>query len=108
MKQVRELSFREFIYEYMKYYMEHGKDSTGVSTDSKLVNPRSKFKGVNVNHIRIHVTADHNVEALSVTIYPDGVDSDNNKTRGQYHDQCIIFRIDSVLIENGVKIVRYF
>ena len=81
-------------YEYMKYYMEHGEDPTGVSTNSKLVIPRSKFEGVNVNHIRIHVTADHNVDALSATIYPDGVNSDDRNTRDQYHNRCIIFRID--------------
>lgn len=81
-------------YEYMKYYMEHGEDPTGVDTKSTLVIPRSKFEGVNVNHIRIHVTADHNVDALSATIYPDGVNSDDRNTRDQYHNRCIIFRID--------------
>lgn len=82
-------------YEYMKYYMEHGEDPTGVSTNSKLVIPRSKFEGVNVNHIRVHVTADHNVDALSATIYPDGADSDdrNRRTYWQKHG-CIIFRVD--------------
>lgn len=82
-------------YEYMKYYMEHGEDPTGVSTNSKLVIPRSKFEGVNVNHIRVHVTADHNVDALSATIYPDGADSDdrNMRTYWQKHG-CIIFRVD--------------
>ena len=87
----------------MKYYMEHGKDPTGKSTNSTLKIPRSKFEGVNVNHIRIHVTADHNVDALSATIYPDGVDSDNTNTRNRYHDQCIIFRID---INKKVRIDR--
>jgi prepilin-type N-terminal cleavage/methylation domain-containing protein len=87
--------FQRVQYEYMKYYMEHGEDPTGESTNSTLVIPRSKFEGVNVNHIRIHVTADHNVDALSATIYPDGVNSDDGTTRNQYHNRCIIFRIDS-------------
>lgn len=95
--------FQRVQYEYMKYYMEHGKDPTGVSTNSTLVIPRSKFEGVNVNHIRIHVTADHNVDALSATIYPDGVNSDDNSTRDRYHDRCIIFRID---INKKVRIDR--
>ncbi|MEE0988918.1 MAG: prepilin-type N-terminal cleavage/methylation domain-containing protein [Kandleria vitulina] len=87
--------FQRVQYEYMNYYMEHGKDPTGENTNSKLRISRSKFKGVNVNHIRIHVTADHNVDALSATIYPDDADSDNRDTRNQYHDRCIIFRIDT-------------
>jgi prepilin-type N-terminal cleavage/methylation domain-containing protein len=87
--------FQRVQYEYMKFYIENGRDPTGKGRDSELVIPRSKFKGVNVNHIRIHVTADHNVDALSATIYPDGVNSDDSKTRNQYHNRCIIFRIDS-------------
>lgn len=82
-------------YEYMKYYMEHGEDPTGESTNSKLVIPRSKFEGVNVNHIRVHVTADHNVDALSATIYPDGADSDDRSKRDYWQKHgCIIFRVD--------------
>ena len=82
-------------YEYMKYYMEHGEDPTGVDTKSTLVIPRSKFEGVNVNHIRIHVTADHNVDALSATIYPDGADSDDRNMRNYWQQHgCIIFRVD--------------
>lgn len=82
-------------YEYMKYYMEHGEDPTGESTNSTLVIPRSKFEGVNVNHIRIHVTADHNVDALSATIYPDGADSDDRSKRTYWQKHgCIIFRVD--------------
>jgi prepilin-type N-terminal cleavage/methylation domain-containing protein len=87
--------FQRVQYEYMKFYIEKGRDPTGKGRDSELVIPRSKFKGVNVNHIRIHVTADHNVDALSATIYPDGVNSDDSSTRNQYHNRCIIFRIDS-------------
>ena len=67
--------FQRVQYEYMKFYIEKGRDPTGKGRNSELVIPRSKFKGVNVNHIRIHVTADHNVDALSATIYPDGVDT---------------------------------
>ncbi|WP_051654348.1 prepilin-type N-terminal cleavage/methylation domain-containing protein [Kandleria vitulina] len=87
--------FQRVQYEYMKFYMEHGRDPKGKDRNSELKIPRSKFKGVNVNHIRIHVTADHNVDALSATIYPDGVNSDDRNTRDRYHDQCIIFRIDT-------------
>lgn len=95
--------FQRVQYEYMKYYMEHGKDPTGVDTNSELVIPRSKFKGVNVNHIRIHVTADHNVDALSATIFPDGVDSDDGNIRKKYYNRAIIFRID---INKKVRIDR--
>ena len=86
--------FQRVQYEYMKFYIENGRDPTGKSRNSELVIHRSKFKGVNVNHIRVHVTADHNVDALSATIYPDGVNSDDRNTRDQYHNRCIIFRID--------------
>ena len=88
--------FQKVQYEYMKYYMQYGKDPTGEGTNSKLHIPRSKFKGANVNHIRIHVTADNNVDALSATIYPDGADSDDRNMRSYWQSHgCVIFRIDT-------------
>lgn len=87
--------FQRVQYEYMNFYMEHGRDPKGKGKDSELKISRSKFKGVNVNHIRIHVTADHNVDALSATIFPDGVDSDDGNIRKKYYNRAIIFRVDA-------------
>ncbi len=83
--------FQRVQYEYMKFYIEKGRDPVGIE-EFKI--PRSKFKGVNVNHIRVHIK-DHNVDALSATIYPDDADSDNRNTRQKYLNRAIIFRVDA-------------
>jgi prepilin-type N-terminal cleavage/methylation domain-containing protein len=83
--------FQRVQYEYMTFYMEHGRDPTG-KTEFGI--GRSKFNGVNVNHIRVHVK-NHEVDVISATIYPDGADSDDRGMRDHWRKNgCIIFRVD--------------